>query len=121
VPSRDAFGVATAFDVGSAGSATMRFAQPVTRTIWLLVVGVLWLVALVAASRLSIPSRLRTRRSGEGALIDLDAEPGAALPDERTGFAGWVDDLFDDDDDDPAPPPNGLSAERPVAMPEEPL
>ena len=99
--------------------ATLRFAQPVTRTMWLVVLGVLWLVTLVAASRLSIPARLRTRRAGEGALIDLDAEPGANLPDERTGFAGWVDDLFEGDDD-PAPPPNGSQSARAVGTPEDP-
>jgi hypothetical protein len=120
VPSRDAFGVATAYDVGTAGAGTLRFAQPVTRTIWLVVLGALWLVTLVAASRLSIPARLRTRRAGEGALIDLDAEPGANLPDERTGFAGWVDDLFEGDDDAEAPP-NAAQSSRPVATPEDPL
>jgi hypothetical protein len=120
VLSRDAFGVATAYDVGTAGAGTLRFAQPVTRTLWLVVLGLLWLATLIAASRLSIPTRLRTRRAGEGALIDLDAEPGATLPDERTGFAGWVDDLFPDDDD-PAAPPNGSPAARPVATPEDPL
>jgi len=92
----------------------------VTRTLWLVVLGLLWLATLIAASRLSIPTRLRTRRAGEGALIDLDAEPGAVLPDERTGFAGWVDDLFPDDDDSAAPP-NGSPAAQPVAMPEDPL
>jgi hypothetical protein len=121
VPSRDAFGVATAYDVGTAGASTLRYDQPVTRTIWLIVLGLLWLLTLVAASRLSIPTRLRTRGTGERALIDLDAEPGADLPDERTGFAGWVDDLFDDEGADTAPPPaNGSQPVRPVPTPEDP-
>jgi GT2 family glycosyltransferase len=121
VASRDAFGVSTAYDVGAAGPATLRYAQPGARTVWLVVLGLLWLVTLVAASRLSIPTRLRTRRVGEGALIDLDAEPGADLPDDRTGFAGWVDDLFPDDADDRATAPaNGSPTERPVVTPEDP-
>ncbi len=97
VASRPAFGVATAYDVATAAPGDLRYDQPMSRTLWLIVLGVLWLLALVAASRLSIPTRLRTRGAGEDALIDLDAEPGAALPaEDRTGFGGWVDDLLAD-------------------------
>ena len=68
----------------------------------------LWVIVLVAASRFAVPTRLRVRRTRDETLIDLDAEPGAPLPEpERTGFGGWVDDLFDDDDDAPGPPPTG--------------
>ena len=54
----------------------------------------LWLLTILAASRLTIPARLRTRRVGDETLIDLSAEPSTALPDDdRTGFGGWVDEL----------------------------
>ena len=108
VGGRDAFGVATAYDVAAAGRGRLEYAQPVSRTMWLVLVGVLWLVALVAASRASIPSRLRTRRSGEDALIVL-AAASVPPPSERTGFGGWVDDppVEESRDDAAVPGPEG--------------
>ncbi len=121
VASRPSFGVATAYDVAAAGPAELRYAQPASRTLWLVVLALLWVAVLVAASRATIPARLRTRRAGEAALIDLDAEAGAAMPvAERTGFGGWVDDLFPDDvEPDPTSGP-ARSADAPVGPPEEP-
>jgi GT2 family glycosyltransferase len=115
VTSRPAFGVATAYDVAAAGSGELRFEQPASRTLWLVAMAVLWLAALLAASRISIPTRLRTRRAGEEALIDLDAEPGASMPEDRTGFAGWVEELLGDEDEDEPDQPA-----HPVSTPEEP-
>jgi hypothetical protein len=57
---------------------------------------------------------LRTRRTRDETLIDLDAEPGAPLPEpDRTGFGGWVDDLFGDEDDAPGPRPTGEGSTAP--------
>ena len=116
VPSRDAFGVATAFDVGDGGPGHAALRPAVVPH------------DLARHGRRAVARHPRRRQSpldpeppadpaiGEEALIDLDAEPGAALPDERTGFAGWVDDLFDGDDDGAA----GRSTSAAGRMPEEP-
>ena len=49
-------------------------------------------LALLAASRLSVPGRFRIARGRDETLIDLDAEPGADLPPpaDKTGFGGDV-------------------------------
>jgi GT2 family glycosyltransferase len=96
---RPSFGVATAFDVATAGPAELRFVQPLSRSVWLVVQALLWLAAIVAATRFTGPTRLRPRRVREETLIDLDAEPSTPLPEDRTGFGGWVD---EPDLDDPA-------------------
>jgi GT2 family glycosyltransferase len=121
VESRPSFGVATAYDVAAGGGGELRYSQPTSRTLWLVVLAVLWVLVLVAASRATIPARLRTRRAGEEALIDLDAEPGAAAMPDRTGFGGWVDELFTDESEtgpehEPDPEP---SADAPVGPSEE--
>ena len=93
IAGRPSFAVATAYDVAAEGSAGLRFVQPLSRTLWLLLMAALWALVLLAASRLTVPARLRRPMADDEPLIVLDAEPGAALP-ERTGFAGWVDELF---------------------------
>jgi GT2 family glycosyltransferase len=119
IDARPSFGVGTAYDVATAGPAELHYAQPTSRTLWLVVLALLWATVLVAASRVTIPARLRTRRAGEEALIDLDAEPAAALPvADRTGFGGWVDDLFADEPEPESDPVR--SADAPVGPPEEP-
>ncbi len=96
VAPRASFGVATGFDVASAGAGALRYQQPRSRTVWLLVEGALWLLVLLAASRAAVPARWRGRRLRDETLIDFDAEPAVAMPEpaDRTGFAGWVDELF---------------------------
>ena len=89
VAGRTAFGVTSAFDVATAGTAELRYDQPLARTLSLVAQGLLWVLVILAASRLTVPARLRPHRARDETLIDLDAEPGAALPD-RTGFAGWA-------------------------------
>ena len=99
VEGRLGFGVATAYDVPAAGTAELGYSSPSSRTMWLVGMGVLWVLALVAASRLAVPGRLRIVRARDETLLDLDAEPGAELPAPdagRTGFDGWVDDESDD-------------------------
>jgi len=99
VAGRLGFGVTTAYDVAAPGAATLDYESPSSRTWWLVLQAVLWLLALVAASRLSVPGRFRIARGRDETLIDLDAEPGADLPpsSDRTGFGGLhgTDELVD--------------------------
>jgi hypothetical protein len=111
VAGRLGFGVTTAYDVDAPGSAELGYRSPSSRTVWLIVQALLWLVALVAASRLTVPRRMRVRRTRDETIIDLDAEP---QPADRTGFAGWVDELFADEADDA-----GMAAATPPAAPSE--
>ncbi len=83
---------------GRTRRAALRSNRPRGRSVSLLQ-ALLWVAVLVAASRIAVPARLRPRRTRDETLIDLDAEPGAGLPDhDRTGFAGWVDELFDEEE-----------------------
>ena len=97
IDGRPGFAVASAYDAGTAGPASLRYVQPVGRTIWLVVLAALWAVVLLAASRVTIPARFRRQLAGDETLIDLDAERGPSMPD-RTGFGGWVDELFAEED-----------------------
>jgi hypothetical protein len=104
VAARVGFGVTTVYDVGSAGPAELQYQSPPSRTTWLITLAALWVVALVAASRVRVPARWRrTRPTGE-TLIDLDTSAQQAAVVERTGVSGlarvdvgappsdWVDD-----------------------------
>jgi len=105
VSGRRSFGVATAYDVAAGGSAGLEYSNPSSRTRWLVVQAVLWALALLAASRLAVPARLRLARARDETLIDLDAEPGAPLPPPSTvhdGFDGWVDELIVEDSEQAA-------------------
>ncbi len=97
VAGRPGFGVATAYDVAASGASELDYRSPSGRTVWLVVQAALWVAALVAASRLSVPDRLRMTRARDETLIDLDAEPGAGLPPPPpplpSGFGGWIDEL----------------------------
>src|SRR5215207_9702560 len=94
---------------GHSGSAELRYRSPASRGTWLIVLGALWVIALVASSRARLPARLRPSRPAGETLIDLDTEARAAgtpdvrdvpgsVADDRTGFAGWVDELLDDEE-----------------------
>ena len=61
VPGRRAFGSTLAFDVPTAGRATLSFATPVSRTLWMVAQVLCWVVLAVAASRFR-PTRWRRRR-----------------------------------------------------------
>ncbi|MGH9270731.1 MAG: hypothetical protein ACRDZ2_05620, partial [Ilumatobacteraceae bacterium] len=96
VEGRASFGVSTAYEVPGTGPATLEYSSPSSRTIWLIAQAALWALVVVAASRLTVPARLRFSRARDETLIALDAEPGAALP-PPTGarlFDEWVDDLI---------------------------
>ncbi|CAN5784242.1 hypothetical protein BH18ACT2_BH18ACT2_18890 [soil metagenome] len=80
VPARASFGVSSAFDLAAAGPAELSYAGPASRRVWLILQAALWVLVLLAASRLTVPARLRMIRGRDETLIDLDAEPAAPLP-----------------------------------------
>ena len=97
---RPAFGVTSAYDIPTAGDAVLDYRTGGGRRAALLVVGLAWLATVLAASRLGVPAVLRRSRTRDETLLDLDREPGAVdlaeldrPPGDRTGFAGWVDEL----------------------------
>ncbi len=70
---RRAFGVTTAFDVETDGVATLSYSTPGTRTFALVLQVLLWVVALFAATRVSVPlARRRGSLVSDGALITFD-------------------------------------------------
>jgi GT2 family glycosyltransferase len=73
VPADVGFGALTAFDVASAGQAEMRYESPSGRVAALFGQAALWVVAIVAASRLRLPTWTLRRRGGgdRRAVIDL--------------------------------------------------
>ncbi|MFN3254954.1 MAG: glycosyltransferase [Ilumatobacter sp.] len=82
---RRAFGITTAFDVPSGGDATLEYDSSSTRSLWVAVQVVLWLIVLVGAARVTVPSsRRRLTAIEDETLISLDdaaesAEPSAAF------------------------------------------
>lgn len=78
---RSAFGSTMAFDVPTAGQATLSYKTPLLRTVLLVVQALLWLIVVLAASRFD-PQRLIRRRRRPAhleqplmAIGDDDAEP----------------------------------------------
>jgi GT2 family glycosyltransferase len=113
---RRAFGTTTAFDVATAGSATLSYDTASSRTLLLVVQAVLWGLALFAASKISVPlARRRGPLVSDTTLItfdpdfDDDFDPGAIDPGlQRTAEPEFVaveardDDHNDDDEETPA-------------------
>jgi GT2 family glycosyltransferase len=95
VARRAGFGVTTAYDVASDGSAELQYRSPASRGTWLIVLGALWLLALVAASRVRVPARLRPSRPADETLIDLDTEAATA---GTNATATWVDELLSEEE-----------------------
>jgi hypothetical protein len=95
VARRPAFGWGNAFDVTTAGRASLSYATPVTRPLLVILQAVVWLAAIV----LAIGGRRRHRRedeplpAGGAALIDLGATGAHPLPwDDQIGAdADWAD------------------------------
>lgn len=80
VVARPGFDVLTAYDVENAGAGVLTYESRSSRRNELLGQAALWLVALLAASRLTVPAWLaRARRTRGTAVLDLD-EDHAALP-----------------------------------------
>lgn len=118
---RRAFGSTTAFDVPSAGRATLTYNTSFTRLLWLLVQLLAWMALAMAASRFR-PSQVLQRRRRAGVsdvspVADLtaplptvtirastDTEPGAADDRIDDAFGGAVGGAVADGDDDPWAP-----------------
>ena len=108
VAGRVGFGVTTAYDVTTVGTAELRYRSPASRTTWLLVLGGLWVAALVASSRVRIPARLRPVRPAGETLIDLDTEAQSTAPPDRSHVSvvgaddqsdfDWVEELLTDEE-----------------------
>ncbi|CAN5592665.1 glycosyltransferase [soil metagenome] len=80
VSARSGFGTFTAFDVTADGPAQLVYESPASRRNALLLQAALWLVVVVAASRLRIPDRFRGRRAPLAInVINLD-DDHADLP-----------------------------------------
>jgi GT2 family glycosyltransferase len=79
------FGVLTAYDTPAAGAAELAYEAPSSRRTALIGQALLWALALLAASRLSVPSWLgrfrRPPRVQSATVLDLD-DDHAALPTE---------------------------------------
>jgi hypothetical protein len=74
VAAQRSFGVLTGFDVGDGGAAELDYETPSSRHAALVGQALLWVAAILAASRLRMPSWI-SRRRGEGdrrTVIDLD-------------------------------------------------
>jgi hypothetical protein len=69
VVGRRAFGSTLAFDVSTAGSASLMYDTGADRSLWLFGQLVVWLAMVLAASRLR-PSHLLRRRSRSGEVLD---------------------------------------------------
>lgn len=90
VTARPSFGSLTAFDVESSGIATLRYVEPSSRTVMLVLQGLVIAAVLVAASRVRLPHVVVRRKvvteHGDQSVIDLDAFESAEMPagDDRT-------------------------------------
>ncbi len=79
VEARRAFGVTTAFDLAVAGSAELRYDSPQSRSLFVALQVVLWLVVLFGATRVSVSiARRRGLQVTDETLISLDALPPPA-------------------------------------------
>jgi len=87
VPARRAFGSTLAFDVPTAGRATLSYNTPLSHSLWLVLQLLIWLALGLAASRFS-PTHLRQRRrpaarsADSGPVADLTAPLVAAGVDD---------------------------------------
>lgn len=69
VPARRAFGSTLAFDVPTAGSATLSYDTPLSRPLWLVLQLLMWIALGVGASRFSL-TRWRQRRRHVAHVVD---------------------------------------------------
>ncbi len=86
IDARRSFGISTAFDVPTAGSATLRYDTAPTRALLIAMQVVLWAVAIFVALKIRVPQgRARTMMVTDETLIVLD-DPGVL--DDRVGIDG---------------------------------
>jgi hypothetical protein len=79
---RRAFGVTTAFDVGAGGVGELRYDTSSTRSLLVALQVVLWVLAIFAAARISVPrGRSATLLVTDETLIDLDTDMDIDLDD----------------------------------------
>ena len=111
---RRGFGLLTAFDVPSAGPAELRYESPSSRRTALLGQALMWLLVLLAASRLTVPmwlARLRTsRRTRHVAPIIDFADDHVPLPTD-TGTVPVLVPL-----EHTGPPAGAVTAQAPAPM-----
>ncbi len=69
IPARRAFGSTLAFDVPTAGTATLSYSTPLSHSLWLVLQLMIWLALGLAASRFSL-ARLRQRRRPVALVVD---------------------------------------------------
>jgi GT2 family glycosyltransferase len=86
---RRAFGLTTAFDVPAAGEATLAYRSPGSRNALVVVQVALWILAIVAATRLSTSlSRRRAVVVEDETLIHLEDDPVPISPEPLQPPAG---------------------------------
>ncbi|BAN03170.1 hypothetical protein YM304_28560 [Ilumatobacter coccineus YM16-304] len=120
---RRAFGVTTAFDITEPGVGTLSYESPGSRSLLVGVQIVLWLLALFAAMRVSVPlARRRVAAIDDETLISLD-DAASPLPVgldpglDMTGSIGVIADPGFDPDGDPDA--DAVVAESVTAIEEE--
>ncbi|MEJ7562194.1 MAG: hypothetical protein WKF45_06680, partial [Ilumatobacteraceae bacterium] len=98
VEPRSGFGVTTAFDIDEAGLPyTISYRGGSGRSTYLLALAALWLVTMLAASRIRSPLRRRARVSEDATLIDLGSDRDEVALDEllaTESHGGWIDDVL---------------------------
>jgi hypothetical protein len=75
IPARRAFGETTAFDVEVGGVGRLRYDSPPTRLLLVTFQALLWVAALVAVSRIQLPTRRSGLATNDEPIIDLSSEP----------------------------------------------
>ncbi len=88
VPGRRAFGSTLAFDVPTAGRATLRYETSAARPLWVAFQVVVWLALCIAASRFR-PRQLRRRRSATTLVADTSLVADLTAPLEQADDLPW--------------------------------
>jgi GT2 family glycosyltransferase len=89
---RSAFGLTTAFDVPVSGEAVLTYRSPSGRSLLVVMQVALWLVVIVAATRLSASlSRRRSVLVDDETLIRLDDDPSPEFPEPLRGLDPGLD------------------------------
>jgi hypothetical protein len=104
VASRPSFGIETAFDITSAGSADLSYERDASRSLWLAVQAVLWIAVLaIGVGAQASFVRRRAATDYDETLIDLTGAPpiAAGVAGEVLGLPVWEEDEeFGEDDVD---------------------
>ena len=90
------FGFSQAYEVPAAGTATFEYDTPATRTLWIVLQALLWLI-LVALAVDVLPRRLGRRSTARSSSIGVGEHSELALTDDWMAPGG--EPLFADDPD----------------------